>query len=327
MENDRLRVTVLVEGGHIAELTHKPSGVNPLWTPEWPSIEPSSYKETQHPEYGRNAESRLLAGIMGHNVCVDLFGGPSDSEAAAGVTVHGEASVLLYDISGSDNGGLRCVCRMPLSGMRFERTLHFAGPTELRIEEAVVSESAWDRPIAWTQHVTLGPPFLAHGITRFEVTATRSRTYDGEFGTLFAPAVEFQWPYAPLKDGGRYDLRTFTERESSAGFTTHLMDPDTTDAGFTATAMGVTFGYRWVREDFPWLGIWEENRVRQSAPWNGVSVTRGMEFGVSPQPESRRAMIQRGSLFGVPGYKWLPARGVLRASYSAFIGYTDDLSR
>jgi hypothetical protein len=42
-----------------------------------------------------------------------------------------------------------------------------------------------------------------------------------------------------------------------------------------------------------------------------------MEFGVSPIPESRRAMIDRGRLFGVPGYRWLPAKGRLEAEYRA----------
>jgi hypothetical protein len=104
------------------------------------------------------------------------------------------------------------------------------------------------------------------------------------------------------------------------------MDPGKDEVGFTADWQKVRFGYRWRRADFPWLGIWEENCSRQSPPWNGNTITRGMEFGASPQPESRRAMIARGGLFGVPGYKWLPARGQLRASYSAFIGYTDDLA-
>src|SRR5262245_41436466 len=99
IENDTIRVTVLVEGGHIAEILHKETGINPLWTPPWPSIEPSAYNPDIHPEYGRNAESKLLAGIMGHNVCLDLFGPPSEAEAAAGITVHGEGSVAQYSIS------------------------------------------------------------------------------------------------------------------------------------------------------------------------------------------------------------------------------------
>jgi hypothetical protein len=184
----------------------------------------------------------------------------------------------------------------------------------------------FDRPIAWTQHVTLGPPFLERGKTRFEVTARRSRTFDGDFGNLFDRAAEFEWPLAPLAGGGSYDLRVYSDRNVSAGFTTHLMEPSREQVHFRASHGGVTFGYRWRRSDFPWLGIWEENHARKAAPWNGVTMTRGMEFGVSPQPETRRAMVERNSLWGVPAYRWLPARRMLHARYEAFIGYTDDLA-
>ena len=51
IENDRVRVTVLEGGGHIAEVLDKRTGVNPLWTPPWPSIEPEAYDPAHHPEY------------------------------------------------------------------------------------------------------------------------------------------------------------------------------------------------------------------------------------------------------------------------------------
>src|SRR5437870_12092484 len=89
IESADLRVTVVAGGGHIAEILDKRTGVNPLWIPPWPSIEPSSYDPKRHPEYGGDAESRLLAGIMGHNLCLDVFGAPSAAEAAAGANVHG----------------------------------------------------------------------------------------------------------------------------------------------------------------------------------------------------------------------------------------------
>src|SRR6478752_6474872 len=103
IETDVLRATCLVEGGHIAEILHKPTGVNPLWTPPWPSIEPSQYNPEIHGAlYGADAESKLLAGILGHNLCLDLFGPPSPEEAAAGITVHGEASVVPYETETGD---------------------------------------------------------------------------------------------------------------------------------------------------------------------------------------------------------------------------------
>ena len=98
IENQSLRVTVIREGGHIAEMLHKATGVNPLWTPPWMGIEPSQYDAARNAEYGAGIDARLLAGIMGHNLCLDIFGGPSAEEAACGLGVHGESSVAPYEI-------------------------------------------------------------------------------------------------------------------------------------------------------------------------------------------------------------------------------------
>lgn len=328
LENDTLRLTVLVEGGHIAEILHKPSGVNPLWTPPWSSIEPSIYDPKQHLGYGGDAESKLLSGIMGHNLCVDLFGGPSKDEAAAGVTVHGEASVRPYSIDVCD-GQMTATVEMPLAQIYVQRRLSLDpdGKT-VRISETLENLSAFDRPIAWTQHATLGPPFLEKGVTTFHLPATRSKVFEGEFGDGYMQAgAEFDWPHAPRKDGTTEDLRTFTSAKASSAYTAHLMDPSHDDAFFTAFSpqSKVVFGYKWKRADFPWIGIWEENLSRKDAPWSGKTITRGMEFGVSPMPETRRQMIERGSLFGVPAYRWLPAKGRLTANYSAFIYQADSL--
>jgi len=304
IENDHLRVTVTVEGGHIAEIFHKPTGVNPLWTPPWPSIEPSTYDLAKHPEYGADSESKLLAGIMGHNLCLDTFGAPSAEEAAAGVTVHGEASVIPYWIE-EEESRLIMRARMPLAQLMVERQIRLHGQEVLFVEE-VENTSAHDRPVAWTQHVTMGPPFIEHGVTQFRAPVDKSMTIAGDV---------FTWP---SMDGE--SLMLYTAKANSGGFSTHLMDPQRKQAYFLAFSptSNLLFGYSWQREDFPWLGIWDENRSRTSAPWNGNTVTRGMEFGASPMPESRRKMIDRGSLFGAPGFRWIPARTKVRVEYMAF---------
>ena len=112
LENDFLRVTVLKEGGHIAEVFDKRAGVSPLWIPHWTSIEPSAFGREHASQFGIGADAKLLAGIMGHNVCLDLFGGPSHEEALAGLTVHGEASVDRYEIA-EFGGGLLLVRAAP----------------------------------------------------------------------------------------------------------------------------------------------------------------------------------------------------------------------
>jgi len=323
IESDTLRLTVLVEGGHIAELLHKPSGINPLWTPPWPSIEPSTYDPARHPEYGSNAESKLLAGLMGHNLCMDIFGGPSEDEAAAGMTVHGEASVAPYDITVA-NGVLTQYAVFPQAQLRFARKISFAAPAGVRISEEVENLSALDRPVAWTQHVTLGDPFVEPGTTQFRASATKSKVIESDFtgGKGYMKiGAEFDWPRVPNNKGGTTDMRVFVDRPVSGAFSTHLMDRQREQAFFLAWSpkSKLLIGYVWKRADFPWLGIWEENHCRTAPPWNGKTITRGMEFGVSPMPETRRQMIERGSLFGVPGYRWIPARKTVHVEYRAFL--------
>jgi hypothetical protein len=48
-----------------------------------------------------------------------------------------------------------------------------------------------------------------------------------------------------------------------------------------------------------------------------------MEFGVSPFPETRRAMVDRARLFDVPTFRWLPARRTLTARYAIVLQAAD----
>ena len=327
IENDDLRVTVLQEGGHVAEILDKRSGVNPLWIPPWPSIEPSTYDPKKHTEYGAGADARLLAGIAGHNLCLDIFGGPSDAEFAAGITPHGEGAVAPYEIVETDRT-LTMRAHLRLAQIRFQRQIVIVKQV-VRITENVESLCAFDRPIGWTQHVTLGPPFLERAVTQFRASAGPSKVYESAFGSAayLKNGAEFDWPNAPRSDGGASDLRIFNDAAVSSGYTAHLMDPRHEPAFFVAfsPALRLAFGCIWKRADFPWMGIWEENHSRMNPPWNGKTLTRGMEFGVSPMPESRHEMTDRGKLFGVPTYGWLPAKGRLEVEYYAVIRAADSI--
>ena len=321
VENDDIRVTVLEEGGHIAEILDKRSGVNPLWAPPWKSIEPSTYLRAQHTEYGSGTDAQLLAGIMGHNLCVDIFGGPSAEEAVAGLTPHGDASIVRYELDVTSHAmSMRAL--LPLAALRIERRLELRDRA-VRVREMVENMTACDRPIGWTEHVSLGPPFLEKGLTEFRASATRSKVFEHAFGVddyLLAGAA-FDWPFAPRVDGGTTDLRRFTSATTSSAYTAHLMDAAHEQAFFVAFSRkaGLAFGYVWNRHDFPWLGIWEENHSRTAAPWNGRALTRGLEFGVSPMPETRREMIDRSRLFDVPTYRWIPAKSRVEVEYWAIL--------
>jgi hypothetical protein len=317
IENDSLRLTVLVEGGHIAEILHKGAGVSPLWIPHWASQEPSTFTLGSNDRFGSGTDAKLLAGIMGHNLCLDIFGGPSAEEALAGLGVHGEGSVDRYEIE----EGLQTLTQrltLRLAQLRFWRTIELREDL-VYIEETVENLSGIDKPIGWTQHVTLGPPFLDPQTTEFRASMTRSVVADSDPGLngYLRSGAEFDWPIAPRVGAGTADLRRMNSEAPASGYTAHLADPLQNEAFFVAYSLQfrLAFGYMWKRGDFPWLGIWEENRSRQSPPWGGREVTRGMEFGVSPFPETRREMVERGSCFGTPAYRWIPARARLRTEY------------
>ena len=296
VENESIRVTVMERGGHIASILDRSKNVSPLWIPPW-TDEPS-------PDFGNNSESRLLEGIFGHNVCLDLFGPPSEPEAAAGVTAHAEASIGNYEFAQCE-GGFIARCKLPSSQLSFERRIRLDGRRVL-IDETVENLSVFDRPIAWTQHVTLGPPFLERGKTQFRIPATKSRA--------IGDTTDFDWP-------GPRNLETFTGEESSSGYTAHLMDPAQSNSYFVAWSptLQLACAYAWQRTDFPWMGIWEENHSRTHSPWNGRTLTRGMEFGASPFPETRRQMIDRGTMFATPCYRWIEGSGKLRVRYWAAV--------
>jgi hypothetical protein len=317
IENGDLHVTVLRGGGHIAQVHDKATGVNPLWVPPWASIDSSQFDAARHRDYGDGVDAPLLAGIAGHNLCLDIFGGPSDEEARAGLPVHGEASSVDYDLRGG-GAALTASARLPLAGLEVERRLELRG-RGVWIRETVRNTAAVDKPIGWTQHVTLGPPFLAKGETEFRASMTRSRVFEAPFGAhdYLVPGADFEWPHAPRMAGGSADLRRFSAAPVSSAYTAHLADPGREHAFFLAFSRSsrLAFGYVWRRADFPWMGIWEENLSRSAAPWNSRTLTRGMEFGVSPFPETRRAMVERARLFDTPSFGWIPAGSALSVEY------------
>src|SRR3954454_5037381 len=310
IENDQLRVTVTSQGGHIAEVLHKPTGVNPLWVPPWPTIDLASYSPERHPEYGQDADSKLLAGILGHNLCLDLFGPPSPEEAAAGLVVHGEAGLVQYDIA-SEGDRLTAWATLPVAQLAFTRQMRLAG-SKIFIRETVENLSILDRPIAWTQHVTLGPPFVESGKTQLRTRVVQSHRMGGG---------DFDWPWLPVDHVDKRDLRVYTSPQSG-GYTAHLLDQAQESAWFCTYSprSQPAFGYVWRRTDFPWLGIWEENRSRSNPPWNNRTMTWAMEFGVSPLPESRREMINRNTFFDTPCFRWIPAKAKLAVDYYCAIG-------
>ncbi len=135
---------------------------------------------------------------------------------------------------------------------------------------------------------------------------------------------EFAWPMATTIDHKQIDLSRPFQREGT-GFVASVLTADVPDAyiAITNTDLGIVAGYVYDREVYPWIALWEENRARMNAPWNGDTQVRGVEFGNSPMPLGLEYARSHPELFGTPTYRTLAPGERTEASYSLFAASTD----
>jgi hypothetical protein len=322
ISNDRMELTVLSQGGHLADLRFRDesgsrSG-NLLWTAPWMSSDQSQLSQQELSE---------TAGFTGHGLCLDYFGPPSAQEAAIGLPLHGEAAAqnwkLLTALDGSD-ATCRSEVDLPRAQLRFERTIRLRDDSNvLYVEETVHNEKALDHSCHWVQHATFSPPFLSDGDSTLAVSATRGFTAPGEYDgeSLLAANQKFEWPFARGNDNGLVDLRRPFSVHGRGCLAAVQMNPSRQFQFLTVTnrKLRLVLGYCFRQQDFPWMAIWEENCSRPEHPWNGNTRARGMEFGTTPLPLGREEIFRQGRIFDIPGWCTIPARGRKTARYLIFV--------
>ena len=331
LANDLIQVVCLAGGGHLAEFRFRDAAafpsLSPLWVPPWKTIEPYRYRPKIHASrYGPLATGKLLSGLVGHNICLDYFGPSSPEEAKQGLSIHGEAPSSRWRKAGLRSTqrrlALTLAVRLPVAGLSFRREITLRkGESVVYFKETVVNEHMADHFFHWTQHVTLGPPFLSARDSSVAISATRGKTYphgyDGK--GLLASAEEFRWPAAPGHHGGKVDLRHPLSRPGSGFVAAVLIDPRR-KVGFVAalnTRHRLLIAYSFRRCDFPWVAIWEENKARTDKPWSGRCQSRGLEFSSTPFPVLRHEAFAMGPLFKTPVFAMVPARAAKTIRYVA----------
>jgi hypothetical protein len=304
IESEKILVSVMECGGHTAEMTWKPTGVSPLWIQDCPTIDPDQYDPALHAAlYGNNCESRLMSGVLGHNLCLPYWGNPSEAEYRAGMTCHGEVNAVRWSALAYEPDRLTIEARLPELGLRVERTLHCSGPI-VYFDTVAENLTPLDRPFAWCEHVTLGAPFLSAEDTGFFATVGKGfRTYSDHRET-------FDWPtgFGQI----RCDLRRFSKQTHSD--LTNAFKVESAD-GYASVAawnprLGSLYGQVFSAREFPWLNVWENHDQRRTA--------RGMEFSTTPIDGSLKALVAQSCLLNTPTFEWLDARSSLSKSFFSF---------
>jgi hypothetical protein len=312
--NDKLEVNVLTVGASIVSLILRddPARLSPLWNPH-------AIARAQGEEFSRVFGK--TPGI-GHFVCVDGFGPVSDEEQNAGLPMHGEAHEQHYEIVRHARDGkvltLTLSAGLPLVQESFTRTLRLVdGEHVVYVESALENLLAFDRPVNWAEHATIGAPYLERSKTVVGMPAARAKTrkhpaHREELPRRLASFEEFQWPLAPGIDGTSIDLRA-AGPDPSGDHTTCLMDPARPLAfiSFLHPEKRLLLGYVFKREEFPWVQNW------QYYPANG-QLARGLEFSTQPYDVPRREAIQMNRMFDTPTYRWLPAKARIESKFLFF---------
>ena len=316
MSNDKIELKILPLGGAMVSLVLKDDAekMNPMWDSFRADI-----------EAGKPVRE---GGSVGHFVCVDGFGPVSPSERAAGLPGHGEAHTLRWVTQASSKqgrlAGITQAVQLPRVHEVLTRTIEMVdGENVVYVRSKLQSLLAFDRPICWAEHATIGSPFLERGVTVVDMSRNRALTRPHREGERpwryrLASATEFEWPMAPTLEGGKVDLRAAPRPSHSLDHTGHLMTAR--DHAFvTALHPGkrLLLGYVFKTSEFPWLQIWE------SYPPEGM-MARGLEFGTQAFDLPRRTVITDNRIFGELLYRWLPANATIETSFLMFWTRTPD---
>jgi hypothetical protein len=291
LANDRLELTILGTGGAFSKLLL------------------------------RDGEPLSPLASIGHFLALDGFGAPSDSERAAGMPFHGEASKQVVKVIASQNSGtarsivLQTV--LPLAQETLTRTLEMVeGENIVYVTSDLESGIAVDRPVSWAEHATIGPPFLEKGKTVVDMPALSCRVRPFKPGPIPGRLVyerDFEWPMAPTNGNGQADLRLVPVDHNYLDLASCQMDPKRKLEFVTALNLDkhLLFGYVFRQQDYPWLMSWMNYTGDNRA-------ARGMEFSTQPFDISHQETVAMSPLFGTPTFRWLPAKAKLQTRFLLF---------
>lgn len=300
--NGKVKLVVLPHGGAFASFTLDEDSrqLNTMWDPV---------------RMGRELGGRQNFGpSRGHFLCVDGFGPVTKAEQAAGLSGHGEANKLPWQVVASTDREATFAVRLPLVQEKLTRKISMgAGEQVVLVESELESELAFDRVILWAEHATVGAPFLKLGKMVVDQSAKDCQTkpYRGQSGPRTFPSGQnFTWPNLP----GHGNLRVSPAQNGTLNHIGCLMDPARELEYVTAldTESNLLLGYLFPRKDYAWVQHWMNYPAGGAYSW-------GLEFGMQPYDMSKADILALTPMFGAPTFRWLPAKSKLGARFAMFV--------
>jgi hypothetical protein len=269
LENELLRITVLLHGAHLIEFNHKPRDLDFVWlTPgtAWPG------------------SGDFFDSYPGGWQEVFPNGGAPATYRGAVLDQHDEAVALPWECEVVEDDPARVAVRLTVrtrrTPFRVSKVLSLAsGEARLSVLSTVTSEAPVETHAMWGQHLAYGAPFLVPGSRITLPPGVTVRPHEVNLNPPRRAVAEggpYPWPVVPTPDGGTVDLSVIPEPGAPSdvcyltGFTEgwyELRRPDG-DAGVRV---------EWDAATLPYLWLWHEFGDMTGHPWWGRAYVAGLE--------------------------------------------------
>jgi hypothetical protein len=294
IENSKVLLMVNLNGGSYSDFHFKDFPINPINFRTKDSDQPFA---------------------MGHLLCFDRWGPPTDAEKANGFLHHGEVNTQIWktlEEPQTEDGLEVCsmMCSLPMGGLQLIRKIELSEDEPVFfVTEEIKNLNKYGRIFNIVQHVTIAPPFLDKS-TLFDNNAEKGFE-DKEDGSLNQEEPILKWPEV-IHNGEKVSLRQFqNEWPRVSSFVYHQNEKY---GWVTACNPGkkLMLGYIWKTEDYPWINFWRSME-------NGVPMAFGMEFGTTGLHEPFPVIAKKGKIFDCNIYAFIDANEVISKSFTAFL--------
>ena len=234
---------------------------------------------------------------------------------------HGEANRSVFEVvaTGASTPAHLVTLRakFPIAQETLTRTMELVdGENVVYVSSELESSLTVDRPVSWAEHATIGPPYLEKGKVVVDMSATNCRVRPYKPGGIPGHLVydkDFKWPMAPAMEGSEVDIRLIPTDHNWLDLASCQMDKSRRLAFVSALHLEkhLLYGYVFRRAEYPWLMSWMNFTGDNRA-------ARGMEFSSQPFDVSHFDTVAMSPLFGVPTFRWLPAKAKIETKFLMF---------
>lgn len=294
LENSKMVLKVNLSGGAYSDFHLKDKPLNPI---NWKTANP------EEPPF------------MGHFLCLDRWGPPSDGEKANGFGHHGEVITQDWKLQeqiqrGENISGCKMSCQLPMAGLQIIRKIELSeNEPVFQVTEEVENLNKFGRMYNMVQHVTLAPPFL-DSTTLFD-NNTEKGFEDKEDGSLYQEEPVIVWPEAVHK-GKTISLRQFQNKWPRVSSFVFGKDQEYGWATACNPGKNLLLGYFWKTKDYPWINFWRDMK-------NGIPQAFGIEFGTTGLHEPFPVVAKKGKIFDQNIYDFIDAGEAISKSFVAFL--------